>query len=358
MFTALLALQVLAAAPHADPFAFFQPSVALSADDRRQLDRGEPVARVLPGKNLEVAVFAAVPVDIDGDRLVAWMRRIEELKKSSYVLAIGRFSDPPRIGALAGLTLDDEELSEVRACRPGSCALKLSASEMTQLEKAAVEAGRDWKPAVQQAFRRAVLERVQMYLATGHMPAYEDQKSGVWPSARFALLLDHSVFLTGHLPRFVEHLRGYPLTAAPDVESFVYWSKERLARKAIIGATHVSIARSQDAGLPDALVAGKEIFATHYLNASLGLTAITRGESGAHNYLAYVNRSEVDMLGGMFGGLVRWFMQRRLRTEAADVLRGLRRRLESGEPPALKTTTADVPAAVVDPGGRTVESVR
>ena len=96
MFLALLALQVLAAAPNTDPFAFFQPSVTLSMDDRRQLDRGEPIARVLPGQDHEIAVFAAVRVDIDGDRLVAWMRRIEELKKSAYVLAIGRFSDPPR----------------------------------------------------------------------------------------------------------------------------------------------------------------------------------------------------------------------------------------------------------------------
>ena len=69
----------------------------------------------------------------------------------------------------------------------------------------------------------------------------------------------------------------------------------------------MSILRSDEPGLADALVAGKEIFATHYVNASLGLTAIVRGEPGGPNYLAYVNRSEVDMLGGMFGGLVRWF---------------------------------------------------
>ena len=225
MFIALLALQVLAVAPNSDPFAFFQPSVTINVDDRRQLDRGEPIARVLPGKDLEVAVFAAVPIDIDGDRLVAWMRRIEELKKSSYVLAIGRFSDPPRIEDLAGLALDDEELSEIRGCRPGRCALKLSASEMTQLQRAAAEAERDWKPAVQQAFRGAVLERVQKYLADGHLAAYEDQKHQVWPAARFALLLEHSVFLTERLPQFAEQLRGYPLTATPGVESFVYWSK-------------------------------------------------------------------------------------------------------------------------------------
>src|SRR5579872_1867427 len=80
----LLPVRAQAAAPDLDPFAFFQPSVTLSVDDRRQLDRGESIARVLPGQDHEVAVFAAVRVDIDGDRLVAWMRRVEELKKSDY----------------------------------------------------------------------------------------------------------------------------------------------------------------------------------------------------------------------------------------------------------------------------------
>ena len=102
----------------------------------------------------------------------------------------------------------------------------------------------------------------------------------------------------------------------------------------------MSILRGHAAGLPDALVAGKEIFATRYVNASLNLTAIMRGESGGPNYLAYVNRSDVDMLGGVFGGLVRWFLQCRLRTEAANVLQGLRRRLESGEPQATELRRA------------------
>jgi hypothetical protein len=142
--------------------------------------------------------------------------------------------------------------------------------------------------------------------------------------------------LTAHLPQFARHLSGDPGTGTPALESFVYWSKERLAGKAIISATNVTILRSDEPGLPDALVAGKQIFATHYVNASLSITAILRGNPGAHNYLAYVNRSEVDMLGGMFGGLTRRVLQRRLKAEAATVLQGLRRRLESGEPPAIE----------------------
>ena len=340
MFASLFAIHILAAQPTTDPFVFLQPSVTVSVDERRQLDRGEPIARTLTGTDLEVAVFAATRIDIGGDRLVAWMRRIEDLKKSPYVLAIGRFSDPPRIEDLAGLALDDNELSEILACRPGSCGLKLSAIEMTQLQRVARDAGRNWQPPLQQAFRAVVLARVNAYLAEGHaaLAPYADHGSPVWPATRFALVLGHSSFLTQRLPRFAEHLSRYPRTPMPAVESFMYWSKERLADTAIISVTHVSILRSDEPDLPDTLVAGKQVFATHYINASLGITAIVRGLPGGPNYLVYVNRSDVDVLGGMFGGLIRWFAQRRLKAEAANVLQGLRRRLESGDPPPMGQT--------------------
>jgi hypothetical protein len=120
------------------------------------------------------------------------------------------------------------------------------------------------------------------------------------------------LFLTGGTPGSRNISIGIR-APMPDVESFVYWSKERLGGKAIISATHVSILRSANTTLPDVLVAGKGIFATHYLNASLSLTAIMRGRPGSPNYLAYVNRSEVDVVSGLFGGLVRVFMERRSR---------------------------------------------
>jgi len=126
----------------------------------------------------------------------------------------------------------------------------------------------------------------------------------------------------------------------PGMESFLYWSKERLGGKATITVTDVRIVRRDDAGSPDVVVAGKQIFATHYVNASLGVTALVRGDSGHSNYLVYVNRSELDMLHGTFAGLVRWFMQRRLKAEAGEVLQGLRRRLESGEPPPVAGTAS------------------
>src|SRR6476659_1891012 len=95
----VLAAAALVAIPatSVDPFAFFRPSIEVSADDRRELDRGRAIARIVRGTDRDIGVFAAVQVGFDGDRLVAWTRDIAQLKESSYVLAIGRFSDPPRL---------------------------------------------------------------------------------------------------------------------------------------------------------------------------------------------------------------------------------------------------------------------
>jgi hypothetical protein len=332
----LIALQTAAAlSGSGDPFAFFRPSIAVTAADRRQLDQGKPIARTLPGEDREVAVFAAVPIDIDGDRLVAWMRRIAELKKSAYVLAIGRFSDPPRIEDLAGLVLDEDDLSDLRQCRPGACGIKLTGPEIAELSDLRGKSGSNWRPALQDWYRAVVLRRVQAYRDGGRpvLGAYADGDRLDTPAARFSDLLRHSAFLADHVPQLARYLEQYPRAPAAGVESFIYWSKERLGPRAVIRVTHLAILRGMSDAVPDALVAGAEIFASHYLNASLGITVITRGAVGARRYLVYLNRSEIDGVGGLFGGIVRWFVERRLKSEAADVLTGLRQRLESGGPP-------------------------
>jgi hypothetical protein len=332
MLMALLALRLLLASP-IDPFAFFQPSLTIDAGDRRHLEAGQPIARVLPASDRQLALAGAVRVDADGDRLAAWIRRVEDLKRSPYVAAIGRFSNPPCLDDLRALTLDDDEIGKIRECRPGNCALKLSAAEMEVLQRAAATAGDDWKPSVQQAFRELVLRRVTEYLARGAaaLEPAADRAGTASSEDRFGLLLDQSAFLTGHLPGLAEFLRRYPDAPAAGIESFVYWSKERLVSKAIISATHVTIVRGQAPEWPETLVASRQIFATHYLDASLAVTALVRADEAS--YLVYINRSDVDLLGGRFSGIIRWVLQRRVKDEAAAVLLGLRKRLESGPPP-------------------------
>jgi hypothetical protein len=312
-----------------DPFAFFEPSVTITPAERARLDSGDPVSRVLQGKGLEVGVLAAVPVSVDGDRLVAWERDIQDLKKSTYVAAIGRFSSPPRIEDLARLELDNGDVNAIRSCRPQNCELKLSAPEMKKLQQAEGKGGSE---AVQQEFRQIVLDRVKQYLANGQIPPDDDHRQEVQPSERFIVLLDHMPFLTERTPQLAKELRDYPSSADPAIESFLYWSKERLARKAMISVTHVNIMRSRDPRLPDVLIVGRDVFSSHYIDASLSVTALMHGSANGTNYLVYVNRTEVDVLHGMFGGMVRHEIQNHMKN-AGNVLMDVRQRLQSGDPP-------------------------
>src|SRR5262249_36113115 len=156
----------------------------------------------------------------------------------------------------------------IRSCRPGSCEIKLSAAEMQQLRHAEAHAKGDFTAVVQQAFRQIVLTRVQQYLANGHIPPYDDHHEQVQPASRFALLLNNTPFLETRLPRFAAGLRDYPSSTVPGVESVLYWSKERVAKRAVISVTHLSIVSYDQPGLPDVLIVGRDIFSSHYIDAS------------------------------------------------------------------------------------------
>jgi hypothetical protein len=60
---------------------------------------------------------------------------------------------------------------------------------------------------------------------------------------------------------------------------------------------------------------------------------VLRDASNGASYLAYVNRSQVDMLRGFFGGFVRSVLEDRVERQAPLIVGGLRARLESGNPP-------------------------
>jgi hypothetical protein len=316
-----------------DPFAFLGPDVTLTDRDRLRLEAGEAVVRLLPRASREVAILAAVRVDVEGDRLLEWVREIEALKESEHVRAIGRFSNPPRLDDLAALSLEGRDLDAIRDCRPGSCGLKLSGEEMTRLAREAGEATGDWRQAVQDAYRRLVLARVEAYRASGYrgIAPYEDHRDPVAPGDEFSALLDRFGFLTRGLPRLATHLRQYP--ADPEgVESFLYWSKETLGGRPMVIVSHVFLVKPGLPGLPEAMSLSRHVYANHYITGAIAMTAVTGRRGGTGGYLVYLNRSRVDVLGGVFGPITRLFIERRLRGEAAEVVEGLRARLQSIPP--------------------------
>lgn len=340
----------------ADPFAFFQPTIAFTADDLQRLDEDGTLARTLPSGRDSLAVFAAVAVDIGGDRLEAWIQNIAAFKQGPQVLAIGRFSDPPVQEDLAGLTFPDGDLDDVKKCAIGHCGLKLTRAEIIELSRLPA---RDASPAVlHDALRRIVLQRVQTYLTGGltALAAYENGSSITPTATAFSRLMGESLFLAERLPQFSALVEQWPHIegiAAEPVQSFVYWSVENYGGKPIVSATHVFVRRGNGngRGAPETLVIGKQLFATHYADAWLGLTALVRNPQNGRAYLVYFHRSSVDILRGFWGGLISHILKRRLQAEAPTVLNGIRRRLESGMPPVRAVTTS-----VRDQGPSTLRS--
>lgn len=316
----------------ADPFAFFRPQVTLNPAERSRLDRGETLVKSVAPVDGQVAIFSVAKTQVTGDRLVRWVRRVDAMKRGRYAPAVVRFSDPPHIDDLRTLELDPADLDALRNCRPGACGLKLSETEIAQLSGLARSRRAGWQAEVQQAFRAVVLARARAYLAEGFagLPPYRDQERPVVLADEFQKLLTQTPFLSERAPLLTGFFRQYPAAPTPAVESFLYWSKEILGRKPVVSITHVGIQRP-DSG-PDVVVASRQVFATHYMSGSIAVTAIVGGRETGPRYLAYFNRSRVDVLDGMFGGLVRRIVERRLRDEADDIVAGLRTRLESGEP--------------------------
>ncbi len=333
--TALVA-SLAASVPAASrsPFAFLAPTVTMDTATWETLAAGSPVVRVLPARGREIAVFAAVRVDADGDRLAAWTRDIARLHAGRLVPQIARFASPPRLEDVAAASLEEADLEDLRQCRPGDCGVKLSAREIVELQGRTTRGG-DWKRQVQDSFRQLLLQRARCYTARGDADAapYHDDRDPVDPRPLFAALLARTAFLERGFPHALRYAaRSSELPLLPVADSFLYWSKESLGARAIVSITHVTIVRGDgDAALPDTLVVSKQIFATHYKNAALMVTALISSPSG--NYLVYYHRSNLDVLQGLWGGVIRRIIERRLRAEAPAVIQAIRARLESGDPP-------------------------
>lgn len=149
----------------------------------------------------------------------------------------------------------------------------------------------------------------------------------------FERLIVQSPWLA-RVPGVVEWLRDSPRADVP-VETFFYWSRETYgAGRPVVGVWHVGMFRpGTDESLPPFVVVSKQIAATHYVDGAIGLTLVTHPDETGTRYLVYVNRSQIDVVGGFFGGIARRIVESRVRRETPVILQGLRTRIESGDPP-------------------------
>lgn len=294
---------------------------------------GQIVARTLPARDSrEVATFGLARIQMTPEFCVRQISNITSFKRDEAVLQIGVFGDPPDLPDIGRLTLDEGDLKSLRACRVGHCAVQLPADAIERFQREV-----DWRKAdasdrANQVMRQILVAYVTEYRRLGSAAPmrYADRSPMTDMPREFVSLADGSPALWQPLPALHRHLFHYPerTGGATDV---LYWSKEKMGRKAVIGLTHLAIVPIGGESPVDYAVASRHLFGTHYLDASLGLTLLLRDRSSPTpaTYLVYTNRTRVDVFGGVFGGMVRKIVTSRARSTVSDQLSRLRNRLET-----------------------------
>jgi hypothetical protein len=284
---------------------FLRKVVGFSDAQIREVEAGRVVTRQLPaGDKPEIAAFGAVRLQGDRDAFVRRVRsELGVTGRGASILEIGRFSRPPRVEDLAGLTLDASDFEAARECRPGACDLKLARSAMERIQREV-----DWKAADARSratglMKRMLVEYAVAYMqgGTSEMATYADKDRPLETPAEFRKLLAASPYLVEYVPALHGYLEQYPKAPLPGAEDLFYWSKDKFAPRPTISIYHVT--SWTDPQRPVAVVASKRIYASHYFQAGLDLLAVVDAPGGGF-YLMDLYRVRIDPPTGMLSGVL------------------------------------------------------
>jgi hypothetical protein len=334
MVAVLLAFASVGAAVENDPArAFLATSFSLTSADFGRINRGQVVSRTLPVSDpREVGTLGIVRVSVTPEFYVERLADIAQFKRDEAVLQIGVFSNPPTLHDVGDLTLDDADIRSLRGCRIGDCEMQLSAEAIDRFQQEL-----DWRRADAQEHANSLMRQILVDYVTEYQKAgaaasmqYADQPTPLNLEREFVSLVESEHGAWRLFPMLWRHLVEYPSAGAPGAVDVVYWSKEKVGRRAVASVTHLAISRTTGDSPTDYAVASKHIYGTHYFDASLGLTLLLRDRSAssAATYVAYVNRSRVDAFGGVFGSVTRKFVTSRARSTVSDNLARLQLMLE------------------------------
>jgi hypothetical protein len=308
---------------------FLRSVVGFSSSDLRDLTQGRVAIHTLDTEDdREIAIAGAVRVAVSPQQYIAALRDIVDFKRHEAVVQIGVFGRPPQVSDMAGLTLDADHVSDLRDCRVLNCDLQLSRAAISRM-RALNPRSPDFAPAATRVMREILTELVTEYYQTGDaaLMTYENDRPPLKVADEFRAMVAAPPALLREFPVLEQRLTRFPAGDAPGVEDLIYWSKEDIGPKVIISVTHLSILEVVGDG-PVVFAAGsKQIYGSHYFDASLGMTLLLRDEHPGSTVLLYVNRSRVDALDGLLGGIKRTIVRSRGRSAMAETLMRLRTRL-------------------------------
>ena len=308
---------------------------AFDEPDLAALQLNQPVVRLVPATDKrEVAVTGLVNINATAEDFLRSYRDTMMRKNNNAILEIGSFGREPALADLEGLTLEPGDIDDLKECVVGACQIKLSAPMIARFRKEIDWAAPDYQFRVTNLFKEMLIAYIKDYRARGEasLIEYSDKPDSINLAAEHRALTSAA----GYINSFLSDTKsGLQL-----VEETLVWSKIKFGLKPVIAVNHVSIYKRNSEAGPQVLVASKQIYANHYFNAFLALTAFVNVPGATHaSYLVYENRSRADGLEGPFGKLKRGMVEKK----ALEGLRGIIAQSKASlEGSVLTATTAEL----------------
>ena len=285
--------------------------------DFAALQRGETIVKLAPVQDKgEVAVSGIVSLHATADQFLRSFRDSLTHKTNPAVLQAGSFGTQPSLDDLKNLTLEAQDIEDLKDCVAGDCEIKLSAAMMHRFATEINWQAPDYAQQVTQLFKAMLLDYVRDYRAHGDaaLIEYNDKQYEVRVGDEQQKLNSAS----GYLNELVTANTARAPAALRPLEDLIVWSKIKFGLKPVISINHVTIYKG-DGGLgPQVLAVSKQLYANHYFNSSLALTGFVT-VAGPESYLIYENRSRADGLEGPLSKFKRSIVQ----NKALEGLKGI-----------------------------------
>jgi hypothetical protein len=289
--------------------------LAFDEENFAAVQQGQTVVKLLPVQDKrEVAVSGLVDLQVPAELFLQSFRENMVRKSNPAILEIGRFSSHPTLDDLKDLTFENRDIEDLKKCVVGDCELKLSTAMIERLHREIDWQAPDYSAQASQLLKVMLLEYVRDYVARGDVALieYNDQSKAVRVAEEQSDLKAASRHIYDVLSRTSPSLKASSKPNLAEIENAIVWSKVKFGLKPVIAFNHITIYKNEKENHSQILIASKQIYANHYFDSSLALTAfvnVTGGGPGS--YLFYENRSRADGLEGVFSGIKRGIIEGR-----------------------------------------------
>lgn len=283
-------------------------NLVLDTTDFISLDQGDAVIKVLPAlNNRDIAVRGVVRLQASAEMFLESFRDNMTRKSNPAILEIGRLGNSPALEDFQALTIEDRDIEDLRQCVVGDCQVKLSAPMIERLQKEVAWSTENYRIQVTQLLKQMLIEYVRDYLARGDeaLIRYSDKSKAIRLADEQRELMAASSYES-----LLENRSGPSKPELTMVENAIVWSKIKFGLKPVLAINHIMIYQRAHKPDPEILVVSKQIYASHYFDSSLAITAFMELHGpNPGSYLIYENRSRVDGLEGPFGKIKRGIIE-------------------------------------------------